>query len=290
LVDGKHEAIIEMDTWNDVRAIREERGYKRVKTREGYHLLSGKILCPQCGTPMVKDIVTRKNKDGTKKDNSYYKCGKWNNTKQCKPNLVKKDLVDEQFKEILFKITANEKLHQLVAEKLNQEIDVSEHQEFVSRCRIENTGLFKQRGKIKKMLFENDENITGVTDDEISKQILSLNQQIEANENLILKKETEITMIENEAKTSRDIAEILVNFRAVFEASPHDMQRELVKHLVKYITVTPSDNPKERSQIQSIQLQFNSEEIAKLDLQSSFEFISDDKINVGFLPDTVHSS
>ena len=77
LSDGKHDPIIDEDTWNAVREKRAETGLPWVKTHsmEHEHILSGIVKCPICGVGM-SGMVNRyqKRKTGEYHDRFYYRC------------------------------------------------------------------------------------------------------------------------------------------------------------------------------------------------------------------------
>ena len=76
--DGKHEAIIDEETWNKVREIRAATGVKSKSKigRDRAHLLSGILKCPKCGGPMYTNKHAWTNVDGTEKEVYYYMCGR----------------------------------------------------------------------------------------------------------------------------------------------------------------------------------------------------------------------
>ncbi len=268
IVEGKHEAIIDTETWENVRSEREKRGGQRKKKRDGKHLLSGKVLCPQCGTPMVSNSSQRTNKDGTKVNNFYYMCGKYNNTRKCKPNLIRKDIVDEQFKTAMFEIAKSPKLHDIIAEKLNKSLDIEEHQEVIERCEKEIEEYLRQEQKYKDEFIQNRKGQGIFSDEELRENIMELQRMIEKNKQLIKTNQSRITIKENDFKISEDISKLMQNFEAIFEASELELQRELIKYLVHSIEVHDSKNNIERSQIKSMKLQFNGDEIATLGFEN----------------------
>ena len=77
LADGKHDAIINENLWEEAQQKRKENSVKWNKTHslEHEHILSGIIKCPLCGTGMAGTVRRRKNKKtGEYKDDFYYRC------------------------------------------------------------------------------------------------------------------------------------------------------------------------------------------------------------------------
>ncbi len=61
----------------------------------------------QDNSVMTANHAFRSNKDGTRKDYRYYVCNRWANTKLCKPNSVKADILEEQVKQEMMYLTIN---------------------------------------------------------------------------------------------------------------------------------------------------------------------------------------
>lgn len=79
LYDGKHEAIISEELWNEAQKKRVETSVKHEKTHslDHEHILSGILKCPVCGAPMYGTVNRKKKKDGSGeyyKDAWYYVC------------------------------------------------------------------------------------------------------------------------------------------------------------------------------------------------------------------------
>ena len=79
LYDGKHEAIISEELWEEVQEKRSATSVKHEKTHslDHEHILSGILRCPICGAPMYGTVNRKKKKDGSGeyyKDAWYYVC------------------------------------------------------------------------------------------------------------------------------------------------------------------------------------------------------------------------
>ena len=75
--DGKHDAIIDEDTWRDVRKKRKQTSasWEKVYSLEHEHILSGILRCPVCDAPMYGSVTRKRKKDGSfYKDGFYYVC------------------------------------------------------------------------------------------------------------------------------------------------------------------------------------------------------------------------
>lgn len=281
LVKGKHDAIINTETWNAVRAIKEERGFKPEKTRKTEQLLSGKILCPVCGTPMVSTITSKKREDGTIRNNYYYQCGRYNNTKACKPNLVKKDIIDEQVKQLLFDFAKSPNLHELVIKKMNKSLDYSELTETISRSEKEMKSIEQKIKNGYEILLEVGSKNT-LSKEKIIAQITMLEEKMSALKQNISQANDRILIIKNEVKIGKDISYMLSNLESFFEKASLEKQKQVMDYLIKQIIVNNDPDINKRSMIDKIILQFSTEEIVGLNF--------DNKNNVWFTYDTVHPS
>lgn len=267
LIDGKHEAIIDLDTWNKVRELRTLKGFKHPKSRKTEHLLSGKILCPMCGTPMVSTVSSKKRDDGTIRNNFYYQCGRYNNTKSCKPNLVRKDLVDTQAKNLLFEFSKNPNLQELILNKLNKSLDLTEENNTIEHAVKELKTLESKIDRAYVLLLEEDVSNT-VSKEKIKAMIVSLENNVAHIKQTISLAEDRIFLKKNEAKVSEDICKLLSNLEAYFDQASYEKQRNVMDYLIKEITIFNDPDIKKRSTINNITLQFSSEEIAQFNFDT----------------------
>ncbi len=78
MYEGKHEAIVSKEQWEQARKKREKTGRANEKrfSLEHSHILSGILKCPVCGSPMYGNVNRKKRPDGTGyyPDIWYYVC------------------------------------------------------------------------------------------------------------------------------------------------------------------------------------------------------------------------
>lgn len=267
IVKGKHEALIDMETWEKVRAIRDERGFKPVKTRKAEHLLSGKILCPSCNTPMVSNVVSKKRDDGSVRNNYYYQCGRYNNTKACKPNLVKKEVVDEQVKKLLFEFSRSSELQNLVLDRMNKSLNYNEQTDIIDRSAKELKSIESKIDNAYEILLEEDsKNI--ISKEKIKEKISLLEEKKQNLKQNIAQAEDRILVIKNDGNIAKDISFMLSNLESFFDKASIEKQKQVMDYLIKYITVHNDPDINKRSMINKIILQFSSEEIEKINFDT----------------------
>lgn len=121
IVDGKHEPIIDMVTWDKVQSIYNSRIGKPTKIHRGNFLLTGILRCPVCGSTMAMSRTVNKLKDGSKKHINYYVCSNWKNkgTAVCRSNGIRADKANTFVFKKLDKILSNDRLIQDVVEGIN---------------------------------------------------------------------------------------------------------------------------------------------------------------------------
>lgn len=123
LVEGRHEGIIDEQTWNKARAIQEARSNRYCIKSEGKFPLTGILKCPMCGAGMVAAMTVNKLKDGTKKRIRYYSCGNFKNkgSVACKANSIRADYAEEYVYQRIKETLINDKVLKLLVEKANKE-------------------------------------------------------------------------------------------------------------------------------------------------------------------------
>jgi len=73
--DGTHDPIIDQDTWETVRLLREVKKANPARAFERGFPLTGLLRCPTCGYAMTMHRSQYTRKDGTKSVREYYVCG-----------------------------------------------------------------------------------------------------------------------------------------------------------------------------------------------------------------------
>lgn len=123
LVDGIHEPIIDMNTWNKVQELLENKQGRAARIYDTEFPLTGILKCPMCGKSMTISRVVKKNADGTKRVLNYYACGAWKNkgTAVCKSNMIRIEKVHEHVYGKLSSVLTNDKMVESIVKNLNRE-------------------------------------------------------------------------------------------------------------------------------------------------------------------------
>ena len=92
IVEGIHEPIVELETFNKVIEILEGNPRHNVRQFTSNHILSGILRCPDCGYGMSIQIAKSRGKTY-----SYYSCNQYANKKTCSPNLIPQETIENEF-------------------------------------------------------------------------------------------------------------------------------------------------------------------------------------------------
>lgn len=146
---GKHEAIIDQDTWDAVQRKRSKTSVKHEKTHslEHEHILSGILKCPICGASMYGSVNRKRKKDGTHyKDIFYYVCKhrKMVDGQSCTyGRQVNQDIVNKEIEAIMSEAMQSSTFSEAMQEIMNEKTDenrLREQMEALQRSRIQYVG------------------------------------------------------------------------------------------------------------------------------------------------------
>jgi len=123
LVDGRHEPIIDEDSWTKARTIMDSSSGKPSRIYDGQYPLTGLLRCPECGSGMVISRTTNIKKDGTKKRMAYYACGNWKNkgTSVCHSNTIRVDRANDYVFTKITELISNDKMVKCIVDRINHE-------------------------------------------------------------------------------------------------------------------------------------------------------------------------
>ncbi|WP_455543960.1 recombinase family protein [Intestinibacter sp.] len=258
IAEGKHEPIIDMQTWDKVQVILKERSKKHNKIYDSEFPLTGILKCPECGAGMTISRSTSKRKDGTRKVLEYYSCGNWKNkgTAVCHSNSIRTEVADKYVLDKIMELVNNEDILRKVVDNINKnktnklKPTMEEMERIVSE--IEKLGSKKNKNI---ELFED-----GILDkNELSSRVKTINEEIEKLKYREQGLKQEIQMVEGEPIPFEVVKEVTKRFKEVFlNMSTSQQRKQLIHLLVSKITIN-----KER-EIESIEIQINSDVITYL--------------------------
>lgn len=228
--DGIHEAIIPMKVYNKVQEMIATNPRHHVKQFKGDHIISGLLRCPECGYGMS---VQPKRVKG--KVYWYYECGQYINKKAgCKPNLVPKEQIEEQFYDVFERIVNDPKFSGKILDGLsNTSYQIKNKRQIEKNTQQEINGLKKKQGKLIDELLEGDE----LYKQAIRSKIQEVNVQISEKQEKLQKIVRQIEELEKETINLEEVSEILRSVGKVLKLMPKDTQRKIVTKLISKIEV-----------------------------------------------------
>jgi site-specific DNA recombinase len=251
IVDGIHEAIIDIELWDKVQTIIASKSGKPSRIYDGEYPLTGILKCPKCGAGMVIMRTTNKLVDGTKKRIAYYACGSWKNkgTAVCNSNTIRVDKANDYVFGKISELLANEKMVKAIVANVN-----SERTNKINPAKKEVEKIDKELEKLdkkKKKIFEAYEDEL-ITKDEFLTRKDELNNRVKSLEEhkapLVVTLSDDIS----EEVPYEFIKGILENFSKVLTGSTNREQKKKLLHMIiSEITIN------ELREIETIKLKIN---------------------------------
>ncbi|WP_245954734.1 recombinase family protein [Paenibacillus flagellatus] len=253
LVKGKHQPIIDSETWNKALAIFQSKSHKPPKTFTGHFPLTTLLRCPQCGQGMIGHRSKRSKNQ--KEYIRYYQCGNFRQkgSAVCSSNLVKADEAEEYVYKKIEEIASNKALLAILVQRVNNK--VSTLKEPLERQ------LQHVRGRIKEVNNTAQGLLFNLEKDNFNNVfIMGRLNQLQDELKKLQAHEAEVES-ELQRPTVREIPfpqihRILSNFSRLLKKAEPEKQKELLHSIINKITVHPGNNPTERS-IKEIELFFD---------------------------------
>lgn len=237
IVDGIHDAIIDVATWEKVQLIIEQKQGKPSRIHDGEFPLTGILRCPVCGAGMVIMRTSKKRVDGTIHRLSYYACGAWKNkgTAVCNSNSIRTDKANEYVFGKLSELLSNDKMVKAIVSNINKE-----RKNKVEPSKKELGRIDKELQKLdnnKRKVFElYEEDI--ITKDEFFERKEAINQKIEQ---LMTEKQPLLVAVSDDTKEQipyEFIKEVLQNFGKLLKScDSREKQKVLLHMIISEITI-----------------------------------------------------
>lgn len=265
LVDGEHEAIIDIDTWEKVQIILKDRSKTHNRVYDSELILSGLLKCPVCGASMTVSRSTRKRKDGTKVVNEYYSCSNWKNkgTAVCNSNSVKAEVADEVVINKLIETVNNELLLKKVINNINKNKS-SKLKPKLDEMNLVNKEIDNLNSKKNSSIELFEDGI--LTKSELAERVKKLNEEIDKLKFRLDEIKQDVMLAEGEPVPFELVSKVMNKFGKVFhESSTRQQRKQLLNLLVSKITIDKS------RAIDTIELQINEDVIKYLVKEGSSE-------------------
>ena len=261
--DGKHDFIIDEETWEKAQRIRSVTGKISEKTYEGNYLLSGLIKCPVCGASMVSHRTVKKGKSGENITYRYYQCLNYvsRGSNACKSNLVNADKAELEVLSRINEIVKSKKIIEAIINKMEKEsyIDTTDLENQLKELKKE---LKKaEDGRKEHLQLRYDKVIDIKTLDEMLKYF---DQKESETNNTINSIQNQLNNIHNKVKVEpARVKAILENFTQIFEKADIAKKKVLLKSIIESIAVINGKSSRDRN-VDKIKLYFEPEDVQVL--------------------------
>lgn len=258
LVEGEHDAIIDMETWEKVQVINKQRSKKQQRRYSTEALLTGILKCPACGSAMTISRTTNTLKDGTKKVEEYYACGAWKSkgTAVCNSNTIKINKADEYVLDKVMELVNEEIVLKKIVDNINKNKS-NKLKPLLKSLDIVNKEIDKLNNKKNKSIELFEDGI--LIKDELAKRVSIINEDIEKLSYRKQELQQDIDISEGEPVPFELVKEVFDKFGQIFRELGTKEQRKQVMHLlISKVTMNKS------REIDSINIEINDDVITYL--------------------------
>ena len=272
LGQGKHEAIISNELWNQAQAKINSRNKKSGDAYKKVYLLSGLIRCPYCGGKMNAFGYHQKDDAGNIKSCMSYKCRNANSeTGHHCDNKARFPL--EELDKFIVDFVKKSINKGLFAEKIKAEfatsIDVShlekEKKQYIHKLNQVTSSKETLEKKIDYMPMDTPHREQKL--DDYNKRLDELYDVIDEIENSIKDVDKKINGVQNGNKNYDFIMQNLEMFEALFDKMDEAERRKMISMLIKNINID-----KETNKVNSIDFQFDIESDNDINEEQNINF------------------
>ena len=247
VVDGRHDAIIDEETWNRAREKRKETGIKitRVHDLDHEHLLSGVLKCPICGASLAGTVRRKKYPNGKVNSTFYYRClhrRRLEDGKKCdfKPSLNQID-TDNEVIGLIHNMINDKRFEEFIRIQLDKKVDVSSLESERDGFK---TQLLQATGAKEKLIQQLDR--LDVTDRHYDRKYQDMQDRLEMLYDRISDLEEKIddvtdkiSGIYNENLTSKQLCNVLLQFDDMYEEMTELERKEFLSSFIECIELYP---------------------------------------------------
>ena len=269
ICDGIHEPIIDLDLYERVQFMIEQKNGKPNRVYDGEYPLTGILKCPECGAGMVISGTTNRLKDGTKKRIFYYACGAWKNkgTAVCRSNSIKVEKANAVVYRELEKVFSNENIIRRVVDKANEQNN--------KKIKVAEKGIEKYTSDLS-VLESRREKVFEAYEDNIitSEEFLSRKKALDTELETIRKDKEEALLLlaeEHRKEIPYDfVREVMQNFGEVLHSDKisKELKKQLLHMIISEITID------KRREIDTIKVHLTSQLVKFVQEQNGGTLIS----------------
>lgn len=249
LAEGRHEAIIDRESWDKVRLIMEKKSGRYSLENKGKFPLTGILRCPECGAGMVAANTVNTLKDGTKRRIRYYSCGNFKNkgSSVCSANSVRADYAEEYVFKKIQEVLLNEKVLKDTVNKLNRE-----RKEKISPLNEKKDAITKKLKAAKEKkdrVFELYEDGT-INKETLGQRLKGLDEQVEEQLKELENIENDLNNLSKDEVPYEVVRDVMRDFNRLIQKAEPLQKKLFLQMMVEKITVT-------RGKVNEIHIHFN---------------------------------
>ena len=249
-VDGIHEALVSLETWEKAQEKRALTGggNEKVDEPERVSLLSGLVKCPLCGNGLVatKNKRANKNHGGYYKILHYYSCRGYRKSagRTCSfRHTYNQEKLDAAVYEVVSNLTNDAAFEKALSSAMGGEESVEEYEKKAKAIRKD---IHHQEHEKNRLGTELD-NLDILADDydvqyeRVQDQIDDIYDRIEELERQLKKIKRKLKDAQNGIKSIDGIKTILENFDKFYSRMTCEERRELYRQFIERIEVYPEE-------------------------------------------------
>ena len=231
---GRHDALVDEETFNQVRALLDEKRVAGERPQKHQHYLKGSVFCGKCGRRLVYSLS--KGRNGRKY--AYYFCADRVNGSSCsmrdniRPELIE-DAIERYYVERPVQLTAEQVVQRTNAlEKL-----VAVSQQAVMQVRLAKSELVvnlkAQQSRLLRLHLEEGD---AVSPDAFREERARLQAEIAAAENSLATTEQQLNL---DAAVLRMALELAGDVAQVYREAPSSLRRSYNQAFFKKLKIMP---------------------------------------------------
>ena len=236
LVEGRHEAIISREQWEQVQESFAKRSKMVPRVHDSENLLTGLIRCPECGTPMVISRSHYRLKDGSKVALRYYSCGqfKGKGSTVCHANSVRADYAEAYVLERIPAVLRQPRLLAAIVKAVNQKRRGNSGTLLAERAAIEEN--LAQIETKKRRILEVYE-LDGLDRDTLASRMEALTAEASCLCSRRIEIDSEMEEDMGQEVTVATVRQFLEQFNQVLQAASPEQKKTLLHLVIREITI-----------------------------------------------------
>ena len=252
LFEGKHEAIIDRELWQKVRAKRDLNAFKREKrfSLDHAHVLSGIVKCPRCGASMY-GVVNRKKKKGKDEyytDMWYYLC---KNNKESTGHIcgyskhVRQDIVDEQVIAIVKQALKDAEFTGDIFKKVGTDENLAEFEKNLKQLKKVKSSEEAKKSKLlsKILALDPSDDLYDSLYADLQGLLRELSNNIMEYEENIAKLELKIANARGKQLTAEKVYEVMAAVIQEIDSAPDEDKRLFMNYLLDSVQLYEQRQP-----------------------------------------------